>query len=475
MVGKKILVGCLLGLVCVFFVITVAGYAVKIKCAGRVAPGIVLCGREVSGMTVSEVQTVVQGILPEITTEVYCPFLSEQRAEIEKAVQRMSENEVHKLRGNNGWSGTSQEKVEITAQENKLCLRTEQPMLRILQEDTVAAVLAASSEVKVWEWLYAKITGTPFRIRKTEAVIAWEEEYFAEMIAHIRNIVERDCKEAAIQWKNGKVTVAESERGFRLETERVWADAEAAAEQALQYLQKGPAEGMVLRFYLDGTALMPRLSTAQAEECNTIIGAFTTAYDGAGNGRAKNIAAGAKHLHKKVILPGETFSTAAALMPFTEENGYAAGGTYIDGQLSESIGGGVCQLSTTLYNALLQTRLLITERYPHSMPVGYIPLGQDAAIAGDYKDLKFQNNTDAPVLLLCEAEDGEVRVTLYGAKEAARGDVLLESNIIEETEANVTVEVYRTEQAEGGATWRERISRDKYRYRETEKPSRIYE
>ena len=170
-------------------------------------------------------------------------------------------------------------------------------------------------------------------------------------------------------------------------------------------------------------------------------------------------------MHANVILPGDTFSVAEALMPFTEENGYATGGTYIDGQLSESIGGGVCQLSTTVYNALLQTRLEIVERYPHSMPVGYIPPGQDAAIAGDYKDLKFRNATKSPVVLLCETTGTEVMVTLYGSEDAMRDEVIVESVVTEETGEQVTAEVYRTEKGENGVIVREKVSRDTYRVR----------
>ena len=262
--------------------------------------------------------------------------------------------------------------------------------------------------------------------------------------------------------------MSESRRGFRLESEALWADAERVEQEVTEYLKTGSVEGLVLRFYVKGTAQMPNLSTSQAQKCDTVIGTFRTSYVGAGTGRAQNIRAGAEHLQAKVILPGDLFSVAEALMPFTEENGYATGGTYIDGQLSESIGGGVCQLSTTLYNALLQTRLEIVERYPHSMPVGYIPPGRDAAIAGDYKDLKFRNTTKSPVLLLCETTGEEVKVTLYGCEEARREGVTFENVVTEETEENVTVEVYRMETGENGNRVRERVSCDTYRVRKEE-------
>ena len=128
----------------------------------------------------------------------------------------------------------------------------------------------------------------------------------------------------------------------------------------------------------------------------------------------------------------------------------------------------MCQLSTTLYNALLQTKLEIVERYSHSMPVGYVPLGRDAAIAGDYKDLKFKNTTDAPVLLLCDATGTEVKVTVYGTEEAKRGKLNFESVIKEETEEKIQVEVYRAETGADGEERREKVSEDVYRKQKRE-------
>ena len=450
MVGKKIASYSLGGLMVLAFFVTAAGLVIKGLNYGRVAPGILLCGQDMSGMTVDEAEAALKKMMPEFVTEVRCRFLPEMREKIEENVQTV--NQVN--------AG-----LQTNVQGKELILTSTVPPVRFLTEDTLAAVTAKSNEVKVWEWLYAAVAGRPLQIRQAEPVLVWEAEQFGEWICVLENLTEQTAADATVCWNNGRVEVTESRRGFRLEKETLWTEAEQVAQEVTDYMKGGPAEGMLLRFYISGTALMPGVSTSQAEKCNTVLGTFRTTYAGAGAGRARNIEAGAGHLHAGVIAPGDTFSVAEALMPFTEENGYATGGTYIDGQLSESIGGGVCQLSTTLYNALLQTRLEIVERYPHSMPVGYIPPGQDAAIAGDYKDLKFKNTTESPVLLLCEANGSEVKVTLYGCKDAKREAVVLESVVTEETGENVTAEVYRTERGEKGVIVREKVSRDTYRVR----------
>lgn len=470
---KRIVTYSLAGVLAIAVLLTVAGAVVKKRCVGRLATGVTVWGRDVSGMTLKEAETVIRAIEPGGVTELRCRFLPEMKEEVETRVAEI--NETLKRKGDltaerDGEEGMGENSGEVRKEEvslsivgNELVLVMKQPLLRVDAEATLRSVAEISSEVKVWEWLYGAVTGRPFRIREAESVFVWEETRCAEGIGMLRKATERSYRDAAVSWENGQVKVSESVRGYRLETEEFWVNVQNTVETAMKRIGEGPVEELVFRFYVTGTALMPVLSTEQAEKCNTVLGEFSTAYTGAGKGRAQNIEAGAKKLHGRVVLPGEVFSVAAALMPFTEENGYASGGTYIDGQLSESIGGGVCQLSTTLYNALLQTKLEIVERHPHSMPVGYVPLGRDAAIAGDYKDLKFRNTTKSPVLLLCKATGTEVKVEVYGRSEAKRGEVAFESVITAEDEEKVKVEVYRTEMGEKGREKREKVSGDEYR------------
>jgi len=456
-VRKKVVRYGLAGIVVLFFLLFVSAIIMKCRSKGRLAPGIVVCGRDVSGLTIEETEKILEEIVPEFVTEVRCRILPEHQEEVRKRLLQECQAEENLIAG---------EQISIDLQERELVLSAIEPPVRILAEDTLLAVLAESNEVKLWEWLYKEVTGTCFRIRQAEPVLVWEEEQFGEWLSMLAEQAEQESVNATVSLKNGKIRVTESKNGIQLNREKAWADTEELMRGVTERLKTGSVERMVLRLYVEGGKTHPNLSTEQAKACNTVVGEFATSFAGAGEGRRQNIKAGAKHLHGKVILPGEEFSVAAALMPFTEENGYAAGGTYIDGQLAESIGGGVCQLSTTLYNALLQTKLEITERYPHSLPVGYVPLGQDAAIAGDYKDLKFRNTTASPVVVSCEIEKETVQIKLYGTETIKRDDVSFETVLTEETKESVTVEVYRTEKGLDGETVRERVSVNKYRVKE---------
>jgi cell division septation protein DedD len=91
-------------------------------------------------------------------------------------------------------------------------------------------------------------------------------------------------------------------------------------------------------------------------------------------------------------------------------------GTYVNGQVEDSLGGGICQVSTTLYNAVLLAELDVVERYPHSMSVGYVPLSMDAALAGTWKDLKIRNNTDTPIYIEGIYSSGKITFNIYGVE-----------------------------------------------------------
>ena len=129
------------------------------------------------------------------------------------------------------------------------------------------------------------------------------------------------------------------------------------------------------------------------------LGGFSTDFSSSAAGRATNVKNACSLINGSVIYPGEQFSVYEAISPITTDNGYQIAGAYENGQVVDSVGGGVCQVATTLYNAVIRAELDIVQRYNHSMIVSYVKPSDDAAIAGTYKDLKFKNNLDNPVYI----------------------------------------------------------------------------
>ena len=118
--------------------------------------------------------------------------------------------------------------------------------------------------------------------------------------------------------------------------------------------------------------------------------------------------------------------------PFTEENGYQMAPSYANGEVVNSLGGGICQVSTTLYLAVIRAELEVTERYNHSMSVAYVKPSMDAAIAEGSKDFKFVNNLDAPVYIEGYAGGGTISFAIYGEEYRPAGrTVTYDSETIE--------------------------------------------
>lgn len=145
-----------------------------------------------------------------------------------------------------------------------------------------------------------------------------------------------------------------------------------------------------------------------------LLGEGTTEYGNGTSGRKQNVAVGAEKINGTLVQPGEEFSVEAVVVPFDAENGYALAASYEMGKVVDSYGGGICQVSTTLYVAVLKAELEVTERYSHSMIVHYVNPSMDAAIAEGLKDLKFINNTDAPIYIEASADGSTLHFAIYG-------------------------------------------------------------
>ena len=124
----------------------------------------------------------------------------------------------------------------------------------------------------------------------------------------------------------------------------------------------------------------PRGTKEELSMVKDVLGTFTTSFSSSGYNRSGNVRNGCAKINGTLLYPGDTFSTYETVSPFTEANGYYEAGSYLNGLVIDSLGGGICQVSTTLYNAVLLAELEVTERFNHSMIVTYVDPSADAAI-----------------------------------------------------------------------------------------------
>ncbi len=163
----------------------------------------------------------------------------------------------------------------------------------------------------------------------------------------------------------------------------------------------------------------PKITLNQigAEAFSQQLSTFTTRYDAGNTDRSTNLMIACEKLNGKVVLPGETLSYNQTLGPRTIAAGYKTGKVYSGGQVVDGIGGGICQISSTLYNAVLMANLEIVERKNHQFATSYLPAGRDATVAYGVIDFKFKNTRKYPIRLVASAKNGIATVSVYGIKE----------------------------------------------------------
>ena len=142
-----------------------------------------------------------------------------------------------------------------------------------------------------------------------------------------------------------------------------------------------------------------------------VLATHTTYYDPS-EARATNVELAASRMNGMVIKPGNTFSYSDSVGPRTKANGYVNGPSFANGIEVSSIGGGICQVSSTLYVSLLLAGIEPIEHHYHSLPVDYVPLGLDAAISQGVQDLRFKNTADYNIVIEAIAENGVLTVSL---------------------------------------------------------------
>ena len=217
--------------------------------------------------------------------------------------------------------------------------------------------------------------------------------------------VGQPAQDAVIRRENGEFIITPEVTGYEV-------DVEATSQALREALGQGLEQE--IRVTAEAKETVPKVTAAQLEAIQDVLGTFSTDFSSSGAARSTNLTVGAGKINGHVLMPGETLSGYECLQPFTTANGYKAAASYENGRVVDSIGGGVCQISTTLYKSSLLAELEITQRQNHSMTVGYVKPSQDAAIAGTYKDLKVTNPYDTPIYVEGYTKGRTLTFTIYG-------------------------------------------------------------
>lgn len=160
-----------------------------------------------------------------------------------------------------------------------------------------------------------------------------------------------------------------------------------------------------------------------------LISTFSTKYDASNINRSTNLELAAGKINNTVLMPGEEFSYNKIVGERTIQAGYKEAAIYEGGKVVDGLGGGICQISSTLYNTALYANLEITERQNHQFITSYVTAGRDATVVYGAIDLKFKNTRAYPIKITCNVNNGVARIDMYGIKENPEYEVVIQTKV----------------------------------------------
>lgn len=154
-----------------------------------------------------------------------------------------------------------------------------------------------------------------------------------------------------------------------------------------------------------------------------LLSSYSTSFASSSSNRATNVSLATNKINGKVLMPGEVFSFNDTVGKRTPQAGFKVAGVYMNGQVATDYGGGICQVSSTLYNAVLRANLEIVDRSNHMFEVGYVPIGTDATVSWGAPDFKFKNSRSYPIKIVTSSSNRKCVVKFYGLKESEEYDI----------------------------------------------------
>lgn len=258
--------------------------------------------------------------------------------------------------------------------------------------------------------------------------IEFDNEMLYRLINKVSNDLKQKSKNAEIRYIKGKFEITPEVVGRKVNNE---------------LLRKRIINAVLTKdnVHIPVEEDIPPITEAKLKEIKEPLGSFSTSFYGSSLGRINNIKLSTEAINRTVLLPGELFSFNETTGERDKEAGYKEAKVILNGEYVDEIGGGVCQVSTTLYNAVLLSDLEIVERYPHSIPSTYVAKGRDATVVYGYLDLKFRNNTKSPIYIHAITSNNNLSITIFGNKPDKNRTIKIESVVTEkippETDINI--------------------------------------
>lgn len=264
-----------------------------------------------------------------------------------------------------------------------------------------------------------------------QPILEFDREKLAQRVKELTREITVEPKDATFNLgANDTVTILPGKDGVAVDADRLEKD-------MITVVLSGEKPEVTLAL----VTVAPTQSTAFIESMgiNGLLASHTTRFDPAKVSRSYNVSVAAQALDELLIRPGHEVSFNKVVGPRSSEAGYKNAPVIVNNELVDGLGGGVCQVSTTLYNAILLANLEVVERTNHSLPISYVPIGRDATVVYDAIDLKFRNNTESYLYLKSFVNGGQMTIKIYG-NTAYKRDVAVNTWVTQEIEPKVVYE-----------------------------------
>lgn len=268
------------------------------------------------------------------------------------------------------------------------------------------AFMLGKSKFFVQSFLHRlKYRRTPIKIN---LIVTFNEDRARIAFKEIKESVTVQPKNAFFKIENDTVTVVKDEPGLTVDEEKL-------KEEIVKVLWE-PQKQKIVHIPVKELRAEKTRDDLLSMNIKVKMAEYSTKFNKAQRERAENIRLAAEKLNGHIIAPNEIFSFNDTVGERTGEKGYKEAPIFFKNETVPGVGGGVCQLSSTIYNLALLTDLEIVERANHSLPVNYVPLGRDATVNYNHIDLKFRNTTGSYLLIFTEVQDGTLTVKFFGDK-----------------------------------------------------------
>ncbi|MDF2674446.1 MAG: hypothetical protein K0R09_2714 [Clostridiales bacterium] len=338
----------------------------------------------------------------------------------------MSKEEAHKILEEKLNKPISNRTINLNAEDYKYTLKYEELNARY---DIDTAVNKAFEYGKTGNF----ITKTKNRLllKKEPGNIdldfKFDTSIVSKVIKDVNQKVYKAPKDAKIFFDGKNFKVTPDEVGVKVNEEKLGQLIEEAVKP----------ESTVVNITVPTEKIEAKVKGDMLSKINTKISSFTTAFKPSDINRTENIKIASKQANGALILPGDVFSMNKALGPRVVSKGYKEAPVIINGTVVPGLAGGICQVTSTIYNAALLSDLEIVERRQHGLAVSYVGVGRDATISGNFIDFKFRNTNKYPIYLYIGIGKSTLTVSLYGANEHPGQLVQITSEVLERIKLDV--------------------------------------